>query len=399
MANKFLTTDLISIYTLAKFVNETPFLQTSSRNVEADFDMASYKIGDTVNIRRRNRFKTGDGQVTTPQSVQEQSEALVINHQYNVSMNYTMKDLTLSIDDFGERYVEPAIESMVNQMEFDIATQASRDLNFYVGTAGVPLSSFASVDAANRKMRSLGIPKMGRESYCATSLTDAASLRSSLANFFNPTLNETITQRAALGRLGVFDMFESQNIYTQIAGTPGAGPITVVSEVSSGNSIAMTGFTPSTLVAKIGDIFEVEDVYSINPLNYQSTGDFMQFVVTAPATSDGAGNATIFVNPTIISDSGNQNQNVSNPIPASAAVNFVASHTLNLAYIDSGLDLVCPPPEPLDLPFNKRETDKDMNVSILLSKQGDIINGVNIMRLDILCGFKWHPEYAIRLIS
>lgn len=399
MSNTFLTTDLISNYTLLRFVNENPFLRTGSRNVQSDFQMSGYKIGDTVNIRKRNRFLGGDGQVAQAQQVQEQSEVLTINHQFWTTMEYTSKDLTLAIDDFDERYIGPMIDRITTQMEFAIASQASLNLNFFVGTAGTPLNSFASVDAANVKMRTMAVPQMGKDSYVATTNADAGSLRSALANFFNPTFNEDITQRAALGRLGVFDMFESQNINRQVAGSPGAGPITTTADVASGSSIPMTGFTINTIVAQPGDLFSVAGVQDINPLNYQASGYNMQFVVTAQATSDGSGNATIQVAPAIISDPGNANRNVSNVIASGSVVTFVPSHNDNLAYISKGLDIVCPPLQQLDVPYSTIKTDKELNVSIRLSKQGDILNDTNVMRLDVLCGFLWHPQYALRLIS
>jgi hypothetical protein len=399
MANNFLTTDLISNYTLAEFVNNNPFLQTASRNVQADFQMADYRIGDTVNIRRVNRFLVGDGQVGQVQDVLEQSEQLTINHQYNVLIQYSSKDLTLAIDDFNERYIQPAVLHMINKMEFDIAIQAARNLNFFEGTAGTPINSFGALDAANSKLMEMGVPMLGTDSYCALSVRDGGALKNSLANFFNPILNENITQNSVLGRLSVFDMFQSQNIFRQISGTPGAGPITTTAIVTSGNSIPMTGFTPATLVAKVGDIFHVAGVQDINPLSYQPSGNQMQFVVTADAISTGGGAATIFVNPTIISDPGNPNRNVSNAIPSGSVVTFIGSHTVNAAYISRGLDIVCPPLQQLDVPFSKVLTDKKMNVSVRLSKQGDIINDINILRLDVLCGFLWHPQYAIRLIS
>ena len=75
------------------------------------------------------------------------------------------------------------------------------------------------------------------------------------------------------------------------------------------------------------------------------------------------------------------------------------SHNVNVAYIERGLDIVCPPLDQLDIPYSKVLTDKEANVSIRVGKQGDIVNDVNIMRIDVLCGFKWHPQYAVRLIS
>ena len=397
MANTILTTDLISNYTLAKFVNVNPFVHTASRAVESDFQMTSYKIGETVNIRRQNRFIVGDGQVATGQSYVETTEALTINHQFHTLINFNSKDLTLSLDRFGERYVDPAIRSIVSKMEVAIAQQAATLLNFYEGTAGTPINSFGSVDSAMAKLTEMAVP-LDQDAYCALSVRDGASLKNALANFFNPTLNEEITQYSALGRLSVFDMFQSPNIYRQVSGTPGAGPITVSSTVTSGNIIPMTGLTASTTVFNRGDIFSVADVFNINPLNYQATTQNMQFVVTADVVSTGGGTANVPVAPAIISDLGNPQRNVSNAIASGSVVTPVGSHNVNVAYIKRGLDLVCPPLDNV-VTDSSVKTDPDTNVSIRLARQGDIYNDVCAFRLDVLTGFLWHPQYAIRLIS
>ena len=71
----------------------------------------------------------------------------------------------------------------------------------------------------------------------------------------------------------------------------------------------------TTLVLKAGDVFSIAGVESVNPLNFQASGNDMQFVVTADVTSDGAGAATVPINPTIISDTSNPRRNVSVPVP------------------------------------------------------------------------------------
>ena len=397
MANTILTTDLISNYTLAKFVNENPFVHTASRATESDFQMASYKIGDTVNIRRQNRFLVGDGQVATRQNYVETTELLTIDHQFHILIEFSSKDLTLSLDRFGERFVDPAVRHIINKMEVALSQQAAQRLNFFEGTAGTPISSFGSVDAAMAKLLEMAVP-LDQDAYCALGVRDGASLKNSLSNFFNPTLNEDITQYSALGRLSCFDMFQSQNIYRQQAGNPGAGPITVSSTITSGNSIPMTGLNASTLVFAEGDLFSVAGVTSINPLSFQSTQQNMQFVVSQDIVSDGAGNATVFVNPAIVSDLGNPTRNVSNPILSGSLVTPVPSSNRNIAYIKRGLDLVCPPLDNVVIDSSVK-TDPDTKVSIRLAKQGDIYNDVCAYRLDVLCGFLWHPQYAIQLIS
>ena len=108
MANTFLTTDLISNVTLAKFVNNNSMLMTASRGLEGDFRNNTYKIGDTVNIRKQNHYTVNDGRVAQLQDVIEDSEPLVINHQYNTAIEYSSKDLTLDMDQFSKRYIDPA---------------------------------------------------------------------------------------------------------------------------------------------------------------------------------------------------------------------------------------------------------------------------------------------------
>lgn len=398
MANNFLTTDLISNVTLAEFVNNNPFIHTASRGLEGDFEMSSYRIGDSVNIRKQNHFNVNDGQVAVIQSVIEDFETLTIDHQYNVTIEYTSRDLTLKIDRFKERYIDPAIQHLVNKMEFDLAIQASQELNFFEGTAGTPINSFAAFDVAGTKLLEQGV-NLSDKAYGALSVRDGGALKSSLQNAFNPTLNEEISLHSALGRLSYFDVFQSQNIARQVAGAPGAGPITTTAIVASGNTIPMAGLTPTTLVFRGGDIFSTEGTESINPLNFQPTGQNMQFVVTADVTSDGGGLATVPVAPTIISDPSNPRRNINQAIPAATVITPVPSHTVNVCYVERGLDIVCPPMDRLDIPYSKVVTDRDANVSIRLNKAGDILQDVNVLRLDVLCGFKWHPQYAIRLIS
>jgi hypothetical protein len=125
----------------------------------------------------------------------------------------------------------------------------------------------------------------------------------------------------------------------------------------------------------------------------------MQFVVTANASSDGSGNLTVSVNPTIISDTGSPLQNVSNAIPDDAVVTMVGTYNVNVAYPSRGLDIVCPPLYKLQVPYSSVAIDPETGLSLAVTQTGDILGYQNLMRLDILCGFKWHPQYSVKLLS
>jgi len=170
--------------------------------------------------------------------------------------------------------------------------------------------------------------------------------------------------------------------------------------VSSGNTLVMDGasFTVTNYFVP-GDLISVAGVSSVNPLSRQSTGQNMQFVVTANASSDGAGNITVLVAPSIVSSTSSPLQNVSNAVPDDAVVTMVPSYNVNVAYPARGLDIVCPPLYKLQVPHSSVAIDPETGLSLAVTQTGDILGYQNLMRIDILCGFQWHPQYAVKVLS
>lgn len=410
MANNFSTTELVSNIALAKFVNNNSMVMTANRGYEGDFKMSEYKIGDTLNIRKQNHFIVGDGRIGTVQDVVEETETLTVNHQYHTLIEYSSKELSLDVDNglerFAERYIDPAIQEIVHQMEVQLALDAIDQLNFSSGTAGTPVNSFAAVDLTGAKMLEQAMP-MKPNAYMALSVRDASALKASLQNSFNDVLNEEVSFYSRLGRLSYFDIFQNQAIQRHTTGSLAGSPV-VNGAVSSGNTIVLDGATASQVgVFKKGDVVTFAGTNSVNPVGRADTGQLMQFVVLADADSDGGGNVTITVSPSIISDVANPRRNVTAPIADNAVVSILGvtvpgtpvTYNVNTAYSARGLDIVIPPLERLDVVDSYVKTDTDANVSIRVSKQGDILNDVNVLRLDVLCGFKWHPQYAVKLVS
>jgi P22 coat protein - gene protein 5 len=403
MANQFITTDLVSNTALAMFANNAPFVMTASRIYQDDFVSSGYKIGDSLQVRRQNHFLVGDGSVATPQSINESVENIVIEHQYHALIAYTIQDLTLRIEDFSRVFIAPAIQEIITQMEKDISSAAEQNLNFFTGTAGVPINSFTTVDTAGAKLLEQGV-NIASDAYLAMTVRDGSALKGALLNNFTPVFNEDIVRSSAIGHLSYFDIFQSQNIKAHVAG---AGPtlystdtLLVDGAVSSGNVIVLSGATASiTNYFLVGDLISIAGVQSTNPVGRASTGQNMQFVITANASSTSGGLVTINVGPYIISDVTNPNRNVSNTIPNDAAVTVVGSHNVNVAYPSRGLDIVCPPLYKLQVPYASVAVDPETGLSLAVTQTGDILGYQNYMRLDLLVGFKWHPQYATVVLS
>lgn len=403
MPNQFITTNLVSNTALAMFANNAPFVMTASRIYQDDFTSSGYKIGDTLQVRRQNNFIVGDGSTATPQSIIETVETITIAHQYHALISYTVQDLTLRIEDFSRIFLQPAIQNIVTQMERDISSLAEQQLYFFSGTAGTPINSFTTVDLSGAKLLEQGV-NIASDAYIAMTVRDGSSLKGALMNNFTPVFNEDIVRQSQIGHLSYFDIFQSQNIVRHVAG---AGPtlhpsdtLTVNGAVSSGNTIILAGATISTTNYFLpGDLISIAGVNSVNPLSRQSTGQNMQFVIINAANSSGGGAVTITVNPVINSDSSSPLQNVSNPIPNGAAVTVVPSYNVNVAYPSRALDIVCPPLYKLQVPYASVAVDDETGLSLAVTQSGDILGYQNFMRIDVLTGYAWHPQYAVKLLS
>lgn len=401
--NQFITTQLVSNTALAMFANNSPYCMTGSRIYQDDFNNSGYKIGDTLQVRRQNNFVIGDGSTAVPQAIVETVEDITIAHQYHALISYTVQDLTLRIEDFSRMFIQPAIQNIITQMERDISAAAELSLNYFTGNAGTPVNSFSTVDLAGAKLLEQGV-NISSDAYLAMTVRDGSSLKSALLNNFTPVFNEDIVRQSAIGHLSYFDMFQSQNIVRHIAG---AGPtlhqadvLIVNGAVLSGNTIVLSGATPTvTNYFLPGDLIQIAGVFSVNPLSRASTGQNMQFVIQQPANSSGGGAVTIIVSPVIISDTSSPLQNVSNPVPDAAPVTMIQSYNVNVAYPTRGLDIVCPPLYKLQVPYSSVAIDPETGLSLAVTQTGDILGYQNLMRLDLLCGFQWHPQYAVKLLS
>ncbi len=403
MANQFITTQLVSNTALAMFANNAPFVMTGSRIYQDDFTSSGYKIGDTLQVRRQNNFIVGDGATATPQDIIETVENITVAHQYHTLIAYTVQDLTLRIEDFSRLFIQPAIQDIISRMERDICASAEQELYFFSGTAGTPINSFTTVDLAGTKLIEQAV-NISSDAYLAMTPRDGSSLKGSLLNQFTPVFNEEIVRQSAIGHLSYFDIFQSQNIVRHQAGAGPtlhpADPLLVNGAVGSGNIIIMNGATAGVANYFLpGDLISIGGVQSVNPLSLAGTGQDMQFVVIAPASSDGGGNLVVQVSPSIISSTTSPLQNVSNPIPDNAVVTMIPSYNVNVAYPARALDIVCPPLYKLQVPYASVAIDPETGLSLAVTQTGDILGYQNFMRLDILCGFKWHPQYAVKLLS
>ena len=108
---------------------------------------------------------------------------MVLNKQYQRSFAVTSSDIALNIDDFSKRFVEKAMISLANEIDFDGLAQTIL-FNNEVGTPGTVPTDISTYLAAAQRLSENAAPMDDR--YAILSPGMNAAIIKSLAGLFNP---------------------------------------------------------------------------------------------------------------------------------------------------------------------------------------------------------------------
>ncbi len=121
MPNTIITPDVIARAALATLYNSTVLAQLVYRDYDEDF---AGKQGDTITVRTPAIFEAKefdrDAGIEV-QTITEGSFPVVLDKIVDVSFEVTTEELTLEIDKFEERVMNPAMEAIVQKVDTDIA--------------------------------------------------------------------------------------------------------------------------------------------------------------------------------------------------------------------------------------------------------------------------------------
>lgn len=396
MANSLLTIDMITNEAQVVLTNQLTFTKYINREYDDRFANQGAQIGDTLNLRLPVRYVPTSGPALQVQNSVESSVALVLNKQYQQAMSFSSKDMTLSIAEFSERFVMPAIESMANDIDNDGLKQY-KNVWQTVGTAGTTPTSLLTYLNAGVKLDNSAAPKKDDMRAIVLNPIADATISNSVSTLFNPSASLSTTyETGTMKRASGFKWDMDQNVQSHTYGTITGAVTVATTSVTGASTIALSGLTALTDTLSQGDVFTVAGVYAVNPQNRQNTGQLQQFVVTAAATADGSGNITASISPSIVYDpsstTSQQNQNVTAlPASGSAVTFFGGSGQIspqNLAFHRDAFTFACADlimPGGVDMAARKRS--KNLNISIRMVRQYDINNDRLPARLDVLGGW------------
>jgi len=408
MAQNFKNTSLVTRLMLKAFMNS---LQMGAK-VDRQLDSQFRKVGDTINVRRPVMFTATDGAtISSAEDIEERTAAVQLSERKKVNFEITSQDLTLSVEDFTARYVNPAAAELAQQVESSIA-DAYKQIGNFVGTPGTAPSTFLEVGAAAKVLTKLGVPMDSR--WCAFYDEDASlALADGLKAVFPSQIATKAIEEASIGRYSKFELYENQSLKLHTVGVATGTPLIDgaaqnTTYAASGDawtqSLVTDGWTNSTAdILLAGDVITIAGVNSVNRKTRVDTGDLQTFVVTADAASGATtGPSTLTISPPIIT-SGPYQTCAAAPADGAAIVVKTgaggASHKQNMAWHENAITLAM---APLDLPTDGATASRESfgNVSIRAVRQYDIINDKTIYRFDILYGVKaQNPDFAVRTTS
>ena len=391
--NQLLTPSVLSKETLVLLENNLVAASKVNRMFENQFT----KIGSTVTVRKPNKFRVVKQTALALQDVQEPSTSITINTQAQVAFQFTSQDLTLTIEEFSERYLKPAAAELANTLDYGVLGNFASVYN-EVGTPGTVPASFSALAAVGQRMDEGGVPQDGR----VMLFNPAAywSMANALITLFVRSVAEPAL-KGFLANIANFEIYLDQNIQAQTVGAYAGTPV-VNGANQTGSSLVTNGWSASvTGLLNIGDVFSIAGVFAVNPKSRKSTGSLMNFTVVATANSDSGGNSTITISPSIVTSGAYQN--VSNAPANLSAITVKGSasqsYFQNLGFVKDAFGLVVVPMElPDGVDFKAREMYK--NISMRIVRAWDINNDVFPTRIDILWGTAtYYQELACRLTN
>jgi len=395
MPNTLLTPTIIAKEALMQLKNNC----VMGANVHRTFKKEFVKIGETVSIRKPVKFEVNDGADVSNQlqDITEESTSITISQHKNVAWPWSLKDQTLTIEKFSERYITPAMIAIANVIDNDL-TGLYKDVFNGAGTPGTTPNSFATFGAVSRKLDEGAVPRNDRRLV----LNPAANweMADALKGTFDRELAKDTIRAGYLGTIAGLDILEDQNIRRHTAGSLSGTPlIDTVSNVtysttqSNGYSTVHTdGYTGTVLQ---GDTFTIAGVYAVNPLSKETLTSLQQFTVIEE--KEASTDTPLKVSPMIITSGAYQT--VSAAPADGAAITFSASHAANLAFNKNAFALVTVPFESVGKGRGVEMVTMEYDgLTITVTRGFSIEKFKNIIRLDIMYGYKTiYPELACRM--
>jgi len=403
---KTLTAGDITRKALSILHNKSVFIKTINRQYDDRFARSGAKNGGYLEIRDPNQFTVRTGAVMDTQDVTETTQQLVLATQKGVDINFSSAELTLSLDDFADRILTPAMARLAADVEATVIAACYPYVYNFENTTFATKPTLDDILACRAKLQQ-GLAPTG-DRYCMVdALAANAIITDGQALFHAASEIERQYSEGLLGTISGMKMQESEMTPVHTNGSRDTAGTADLSAVANGDTTIALVTTDSETFA-VGDVLTLAGVYAVNPETKTAYPHLQQFSVTEAATSSGSAIAALAITPTIYKSGAKQNVYCADWAEATAAtvVDLAGSsgsastaYTNSLAYHKDAFTFVSADLEmPQGVDFAAREVYD--GISLRTVRQFDIVNDKFPCRIDVLFGQKTiRPEWAIRMCS
>ena len=321
MTQQLLTMSYITNEALVVLENELVIANRVERQYSNEFAQTGAKVGNTVNIRRPPRYIGTYGPPLNVEDTFETYVPVVLNYQYHVDVQFTTQDLALSMDMFKKRILKPQIATVANRIDADSAQYYTYNTAISLGVPGVQPASFKVFSDARATLAMEACPTEG-EKNCVLDPITMSAVTDSQGGKFNPQarISEFNEKGLIAKEWAGLDFWEDQNILSFSTGTNTGtassfqtltGAYSNSALLGSGwaasGTLTVQGFTATSSVCKVGDVFTIANVYPVNPQNRLQYGRSLKQFVVLPAGGfgtppNGAATTGIYFNPATLTN-------------------------------------------------------------------------------------------------
>ena len=393
MANALLTPTAVTRKIQQVLHGKLVLARNVNRQYDSSFANDGAKIGSTLKVRMPNKYTIRSGKTLNAQDTSETSETITVATQVGVDMTFSSAELTMEMDDFAERIIEPAAAIVASNIENAVAARFV-DVPNLVGTAGTTPASMLTVLQAGARLDDNLVRRDGKRVVALSPLAMATVVDAYKGLF------------QASGKIA--DQYDSGMIKDMATGfnwgmcpviNPHVNSAGVVTGITVNDAAITNGDTTvtvntTTTAYSAGTVVTFAGCYAVNDETKVAYSHLRQFVVTSATAT------VLTVSPAIYTSGPLQNCSA---VPTdTGAVTVVGaasgSYPQHLAFHKNWLALVTADLEDVSKfgAWGARETYD--GISIRLARQYDI-NSDNIpCRLDVLYGVKQlRGELAVRI--
>src|SRR5690606_35692362 len=98
MSQVLINASMIAKEALMEFKNQLTFTRGVNRQYDSEFAKSGAKIGNTINIRKPQRYDVTDGAVLNVQAIENETIPLVLNKRKHVAFQFSTQELTLNVE-------------------------------------------------------------------------------------------------------------------------------------------------------------------------------------------------------------------------------------------------------------------------------------------------------------